>query len=381
MNLAKLDELMCAALRGEEAVWPSAHRDDVSSIFIDRAEYHGVTALLHERSALLSGWPASVRNALRTRALAQTCWELQHQQCLNEIMAALRRKAIEPVFFKGTALAYGLYVNPVWRARGDTDMIVPEVASNRAAKLLVSLDFRPDIAVGGDLVTYQQSYTWDCKDRGRHMVDLHRRINNSELLSHLFSYAELRAEAQGLPQLCEGALAVGPVHALLLACLHPATHKHNPYTVDGISYYGGDRIIWYYDVHLLAQSFTDCQWQDFLDKALAKGLCAISREGLEHASARFGTRYPDFVRQALAKTGEPVAAYLHAGWFHQSWIDFCSIPDFSNRVRFLRELGFPSQSYMRTKYADSPGAWLPWLYARRAAEGLMKRVRYARQDH
>src|SRR5262249_3727726 len=148
---------MCAAIRGERAVWPLASDTDFESIFMDRAEYHGVTALLHERSALLSAWPASVRNALRTQALAQTCWELQHQQSLNEVVASLRRERIDPVFFKGTALAYGLYASPVWRDRGDTDIIVPEVVSNRAAKVLISLGFRPDFAAGGDLGTYQQS--------------------------------------------------------------------------------------------------------------------------------------------------------------------------------------------------------------------------------
>ena len=60
MNLAKLDELMCAALRGDSAIWPSTHRDEIASLFLDRAEYHGVVALLHERSSANSTWPASV---------------------------------------------------------------------------------------------------------------------------------------------------------------------------------------------------------------------------------------------------------------------------------------------------------------------------------
>ena len=230
-------------------------------------------------------------------------------------------------------------------------MIVPEGASNRAADVLMSLGFRPDIAVTGELVTYQQSYTRDRKDNGRHTIDLHRRINNSELLSRLFSYSELRAEARDLPQLCEGALAVGPVHALLLACLHPATHRHNPYIVDGVAYYGGDRLIWYYDVHLLAQSFTAHQWQDFIGQASAKGLCAISLEGLERAAACYNTQTPDLCPAGpRQKQDEPVAAYLKAGRLRQSWIDFLSIPNFVNRLQFVRELVFPSKAYMRAKY-------------------------------
>jgi Uncharacterised nucleotidyltransferase len=230
---------------------------------------------------------------------------------LTEAVAALREKNIEPVLFKGTALAYSLYPNPVWRSRGDTDMIVAPQDWGRASEALVALGFRRDTGVSGEFVSYQDSYTKEV-DSGRHTIDLHRRINNSELLSRLFSYAELRAEACSLPELCDGALGAGPVHALLLACLHPATHKHNPYFVDGIAYYGGDRLIWLYDLDLLLQSFAQAQWQEFVDQATAKGLCAISLDAIDQAAACYGTRCPDFVRRALTKTGERVATYLTA---------------------------------------------------------------------
>jgi hypothetical protein len=234
--------------------------------------------------------------------------------------------------------------------------------------------------VSGELISYQDSYTKEFEGSGRHTIDLHRRINNSELLSHLFSYAELRARACALPKLCNGALAVGPVHALLLACLHPATHKYSPYFVDEVPHYGGNRLIWHYDVHLLAQSFTPAQWHDFVDRAVAKGLCAISLAGLERAAACYGTHFPEVVRRALARTGEPVAVYLKAGRLRQSWIDFSAIPGVADRLRFARELLFPSPAYMRAKYARSPDVWLSRLYVRRAAGGLIKRLKRVRQS-
>jgi Uncharacterised nucleotidyltransferase len=153
-------------------------------------------------------------------------------------------------------------------------MIVARQDWRRASETLIAFGFRPNTSVSGEFVSYQDSYTKELEG-GRHTIDLHRRINNSELLSHLFSYTELRAGACPLPTMCNGALTVGPVHALLLACLHPATHKYNPYIVDDVAYYGGDRLIWHYDVHLLAQSFTPSQWQGFVDRAVAKGLCAM----------------------------------------------------------------------------------------------------------
>jgi hypothetical protein len=258
-------------------------------------------------------------------------------------------------------------------------MIVAQHDWRRASETLIALGFQRNTGVSGELVSYQNSYTKDFEDSGRHTIDLHRRINNSELLSHLFSYTELRAGACSLPTLCNGALAVGPVYALLLACLHPATHKYNPYIVDEVAHYGGDRLIWHYDVHLLAQSLTSRQWQDFVDSAVAKGLCAISLVALERSAACYGMRYPDDIRRALVRTGELVAAYLKAGRLRQGWIDVSAIPSLADRIRFARELLFPSKAYMCAKYAQSPSdASLLWLYARRAAEGLIKRLRPVR---
>jgi len=67
------------------------------------------------------------------------------------------------------------------------------------------------------------------------------------------------------------ALAVSPVHALLLACMHRGTHRHNPYYVSGEPHTGGDRLIWLYDLHLLAESFGEHDWQSFIARADAKG--------------------------------------------------------------------------------------------------------------
>ena len=376
LSLVALDELICAALREQSVIWPSTCCADAEAIFIHRAQYHGVAALLYERLPQLSTWPPPIKEAIRRQAFAQAFWELRHQHVIGEALAALRSRGIEPVLFKGTALAYGgVYGNPVWRARGDTDMIVAPHDRDGAAETLVALDFRRDKAVSGEFVSYQDSYTKDVEGGGRHTIDLHWRINNSELLSRLFSYAELRVEARSASPLCDAALVAGPVHALMLACLHPATHVHNPYMVDDVAYYGGDRLIWHYDVHLLAQSFTAADWERFVDRVVAKGMSAICLSALERAAERYGTHVPQFVREGLASTGGAVAIYLNAGRLRQAWIDFSAIPGLRNRARFAAELVFPPADYIRAKYGASPDRKLPWLYARRAARGMIKRLR------
>ena len=371
MLVSDVDDLLCTALRGDSRAGSAKFDEPFWTLLIRRADYHGVTALLNERLLEYSAWPAALKNTIRRKAVIQAFWELEHRQIITATVDALSRKGIEPLVFKGTALAYGLYGNPVWRARGDTDLIVEISDARNVGKMLQSQGFTRTHGVTGDLISYQENYRLVMPSGRHHSVDLHWRINNSEFLSSIFSYSELRAAANPLRQLCSGALAIAPEHALLLACLHRLRHRTSPYYVGGSAGYGGNRLIWHYDIHLLAQSFTPEHWDKLFGTAAEKGLCSTTLDGVERAQERFRTHFPDDVRHALSKKGEPVMSYFDSGALRRAWIDFTSIRGVADRVQFAREAVFPSAAYMRAKYAPT-SASLPWLYARRAAVGLMK---------
>jgi hypothetical protein len=146
-----------------------------------------------------------------------------------------------------------------------------------------------------------------------------------------------------------------------------------------VAYYGGNRLIWLYDIHLLARSFTPIHWQELASAATEKGLCATTLDGIERATACFFTTCPDYVRLALSKAGEPAAIYLGASALRQLWFDFLAIDAPIDRLRFARQLVFPPAAYMREKYVEASPSWLPLLYARRAAAGFIKRLGRDRQ--
>jgi hypothetical protein len=263
------------------------------------------------------------------------------------------------------------------RTRADTDVIIaPDVlARGRAESDLGSIGFVRDAGVSGEFVSYQASFTRHERGGRRHTVDLHWRINNSAILSRTFSHEELQLRARTIPELGRYASAATPVDALLLACLHRSTHKHNPFHVDGVAYYGGDRLIWLYDIHLLANAMSSGQWNELARLAEVKGLRAVCLEGLERARDCFGSTYPESVLAALSRKGaELPAAYLGSTALRQQWMDFCAIRGFRARLRYVGELLFPSIAYMRSKYPRARPAWLPWLYARRALGGMFKRM-------
>ena len=365
---------MCAVLRGEHPVWPDAEDASLADAFLHRSEYHGVQALLHERLHDAPGWPPALLQALHRQAIVGTMWELRHQQVVAEMLAALAGIGVEPVLFKGTALAYSLYPGPALRTRGDTDLIVPMHERKQVMDALAGLGFVRVLGLG-ELMSYQACLTREVPGGGEHTLDLHWKINNSELLSKLFGYDELRRDAVPLPALSPEALGAGPVHALLIACMHRAGHKQAPYYVDGVAHFSGDRLIWLYDLHLLALALSPAQWTEFMELAGLKGLRAVCLEGIGLAQRCFDTPVPQEVMAALARPGsiEPAAEYLDAGHLRRRWLDWCALDGLTNKLRFARELAFPPAEYMRERFPNAQPNWLPWLYLLRAIGGLRRR--------
>jgi hypothetical protein len=313
--------------------------------------------------------------ALHRQAIASAMWELRHQQVMAEMLAALAAIGVQPVLFKGTALAYSLYPGPALRTRGDTDLVIPPHERPRVLEALASLGFARVLEMG-ELASNQACMTRVVPGGGEHTLDLHWKISNSEVLSRLFGYDELLRAAAPLPALSPEALAAGPVHALLIACMHRARHKQAPYVVNGVAYYSGDRLIWLYDIHLLAASFAAAQWDEFLGLATQKGLRAVCLEGINQARLRFATPIPPEVLDAMAKPCElePAAAYLNARHLRRRWLDLRAIEGLGNKIGFLREVAFPPADYMRARFPHAKPDWLPWLYMLRVMGGLRRRM-------
>ncbi len=289
-----------------------------------------------------------------------------------EVLGALAGAGIEGVLIKGTALAYSLYPDPGLRTRADTDLLVPVRQRRRALDVLTGLGFSRVLELG-ELTSYQACLTRE--GVGGHSIDLHWQISNSELLARLFSYQELRAGAASLPRLAPQALGISPVHALLIAAMHRAKHEQAPYFCDGQAHHSGDRLIWLYDIHLLAMALTAAQWDGFSTLAARKGLRAICLDGIEQARRCFATPVPAQVLAALADPGplEPAAAYLRARHLRRRWLDLLAYDGWLRKFRFARDLAFPPAVYMRERFPHARPDWLPWLYLRRALGGLRRR--------
>lgn len=369
------DDFLCRPLRGEDVAWP-AHF--VVDDCIEQAEFHGIYCLLHAAIGRIQDLPDALRSRLQLMTRQRAVWELREQRSLHTALAALAAHGIKVLVFKGSALAHTHYANPVWRTRGDSDLLVAATQAQQAASILHTLGYQEP---GRDLdhSGYQSSFEYEAPEGGLHSIDLHWQLNNSELLSGLFTMEELWLRSRSLPVPGAAARTPEPVDALLIACVHRGVHKMTLYQVNDSMHYTGDRLIWLYDLDLLVRGFSLAEWECFVQRACAKGIAQCCAESLQLAARYFGTPLPaqQMARLLAASAGE-ADRYLGAGPFRRDWLDLRANPGWRAQVDFCRHQLFPPPGYMRSKYASAHCRWLPWLYIRRFAEGLARYCRLSR---
>jgi Uncharacterised nucleotidyltransferase len=373
------EALLGAALRGEAVCWPFGGDEAALDAWLERARYHGVMALLHEylqsKPVVAAGWPPALVQACRDVAIAQAMWELRHRSLLTQVLDALAAEGVQPVLFKGTALAYGLYGSPSQRTRGDTDLLIAPRDRVPLERVLGSLGFGKAMTAGGQFASYQASHSLVDPATGEHALDVHWRINNAEVLARLFSHEELLARSVPIESLGPHARAVDPADALLIACMHRATHKVNPYYVDGVAHYEADRLIWLLDIVLLARSLSPVDTVAFVRRAREKELMAVCRDGLDMARRVLdpGLR-PDLLVALTVDAEESPWRYLTRGPAGQKWMDLMALGSWRRRGAYVREVVFPRADYMRWKFSASGGTPLAWLYLRRAVAGCARQL-------
>ena len=185
--------------------------------------------------------------------------------------------------------------------------------------------------------------------RARLELDLHWDLSNAALFAHRLEWDELQADAMALPALAAGARGLGPVHALLHACMHRAANA-----LVGQQ----DRLRWLYDIHLLATGRA----------GLADVVCA----GLRASQAAFATALPAQVMARLDGQArrEPVRSGRLGSWTYVQTATLRVLPR-GQRLRWLRQLLVPDLAHLQVRYG-ADGAGHLRLFGRRLLDGYAR---------
>lgn len=363
---AELDDLLTAIVRGDSAAPALVGRFDADAL-VGRADWHGVLSLVADRLRESAEVPLGVRARLREHASRHLAADLLREADMRRALAALREAGIGALLMKGAHLAYCWYERPDLRPRLDTDLLVAFGERAAADEILRGLGYQVPGHTSGELLSYQTPYEKWRDGRRIHVFDVHWRVANPQAFGSVLLYEELVREAVPVPQLGLCAQGLSAAHALLLACVHRVAH-----------HFDSNRLIWLYDIHLIASGLTSMDWERFLVLVERRKVAAVCRRGLDRARQCFETAVPTYVagdaRLSAPASPEATAVYVGPPRRHLGNIisDLQALPSWRNRLQLIREHVFPPRQYMRDVYARSSRAPLPLLYATRAVRGAWR---------
>jgi hypothetical protein len=363
---ADLEQWACALLSGAPS-WPQPPL--ATAQLLHYLDFHGITGLLASRLLDLTdraSIDADTMTAVRRVAARSVVRELLLKDELGRVLSAAHDRDLHPLVLKGTALAYSVYPEPALRARNDVDVLIPVERKAEMGALLEAHGYVADVIAGEHWATSERGFTKALAGDVVSRIDLHWRLNNSPVFWHRdLEYACVSRDAQPLPSLHAHARAPRVPMLLLHACLHRASHMRAPLRVHGVAYRVVNRLIWLYDIHVLAAGLSRDEWPRVLHAADVLGIRQVCWAALHASMTRLKTPIPADVLAAFREAGgEPASRHLDGSAWALKLSEFRAVPA-PARWPWLREHLFPSAAYMRARFPDRPRAPLALLYARR----------------
>ena len=328
---------------------------------------NGILALVNNKlgnSDELGSISPSLKDKLQKNALNSAATELQQEHELRQALALFVEADIPFLLIKGTPLGYTHYSQSYLRSRCDTDIIFPTFDdAEQAWQLLKEREYTRPNTVSGEYVSHEFScYKKDRMGVG-HTLDIHWKLSNAQRFARTFTFTELANSSISVTELGEHVQALGPVYALLLACMHRIAHK--PEKME-------NRLIWLYDIHLLTGRLNDEQWQEVVTLATEKALCSICLDGLQQTVMTFNTDIAGEIVSQLKEgaSHEKYSTEMGDSRLAMEMSNLQALPGWKERAGLIKERVFPDANYMMVKYDTRNKASLPYLYLKRAILGI-----------
>ncbi len=314
---------------------------------------------------------------LQRQSHRETARSLAQEAEIRALDAALIEAGIRCLALKGTPLAYKLYAYPALRPRVDIDLLFHDTEIAKARHVLMNLGYRcPPLVTPlwkSVYLTTQISCVRRSSGPRPQLVDAHWRSNNSLLFADVFSFDELYGTADRGRMPTQSITAPSDPHCLWIACCHRFLDPDR------------DRLIWIYDIHLLAQRLHADDMHDLVKTAIELRLASVLSDGLRAARHTFATCIdPDVLhRLSLAGHGhkEPAERLRNASTaWGRRFAEMRALPSWRRRLQLLYTALFPPRSYLQLQGNSSERAPLPWLYLKRLCKRRPRPSRSTRRD-
>ena len=359
------EELICAVLLGRSVDWHAEQCCDQQDI-LPACLHHGVSGLFYyalKESGQQKYLPVELLDTLHKIVMYQVALEMHRVHELRKILGNCLGQGITPLLLKGTALAYTHYTFPATRERCDTDLFIAFSDIDKMQKLMHRLGY----AVEGPMY---KSHQFSCtKETGTVMgmtFDIHWRISNVARFSRVLDYQEALDRAVLLPgNDIPGARTLCPMDSLLLSCMHLAGNPDHD----------SDRLIWFYDMHLLVGSMKESDLVDFVRLAVDKKVQEVCLTAIKKSYSCFANRSSAQLCHRLSlsaardTSNQPLTNSNLALIVH----DFCVLPSVG-KLQLFKELFCPPSEELLARNKKKSLLWLPFLYFRQVVTGIVNRL-------
>jgi hypothetical protein len=299
----------------------------------------GVVALVDARiRAAPAGVPVDIQRAFADAARADVARLMVRQAEARRVLARFAAAGLPVLLLKGSALAYWAYPEPHLRSCADVDLLFASRDQALAAAATLADDGYVVRQPFGDLATREFLCLRENGGARAVELDMHWSLSSAPLFADRLGFEELMAASIALPGLAPGALGLGPVHAVLHACMHRASDLANG---------GGEKLKWLYDLHLLTAGLDDADWRALSALAADRGLAGVCLDALEEAARLLGTALPDEAVAGLrtASERESLDPRRLRRWSYFQRQNLRALPDWTTRLRWLRQRLFPTADY------------------------------------
>ena len=358
------ERIICRILQGKPVTWPP-FAGFAEDSFLETCLQNGVAALVYhelKKGGGIAGVPPRLREELKRQFLRFSAIELARTSELTNIIQASADKGIYPLLIKGAGISQTHYPFPGLRDRCDTDLFISVESLEPFRRLMRDLGYTID-------PPFYKSHQLSCRfvaGGSRDSFDVHWRINNYARYARIFDYREAREQSVTIAGMPGEPRTLNSRYGLLLACIHLAANPEHD----------RNRLIWLYDIHLLAGSMKSEEMVDFAVLAVEKQVQKECLTVLWNSAEKFNTFLPE---RALRILQTPPADETFSEHFSRSNIgllynDLKILSGWRQKLGLVKELFFPSGQELLSHYNASKRILLPWFYLRYLVTGVVKRL-------
>ena len=302
---------------------------------LNHAGLHGVDILLHSKlqTGTITGISEALKKDLKSAAYPHAAHDMVLNNATQKLLDLLTKNQIPALLLKGTPIAHLYYPGTHLRPRCDTDIYINESDLDKTATLLTRNKYElnglgkrkhSSKQFAAAIATFKNSFV---------QFDMHWKLSNRVMFQSTLPFEECLKTSQPVAALGPNARALSITDLMLHACIHRIAHGRNTES---------DRLIWLYDIHLIAEAMSDTELDEFLLKAKQKNIAILCADALETCRDIFTTSLPGHYISRLKENseGEPSARLIDASKLRWAWEDLQSLDSISKKIAFARELIF-----------------------------------------